>query len=348
MRAVDWVDDKVCFVDQTRLPSEERLIETSDYRTVAEAIRTLRIRGAPAIGVAAAFAMVLPFQSIPAGSTDWEASWHEAHTLLSRSRPTAVNLFNALSIMKRVADSFRGSRAGIVRAALLGEALALQQQDVEACSQIGKRGAELLSEGATVLTHCNTGMLATAGEGTALSIIKTAARQGKIRGVFVDETRPLLQGARLTMWELKREGIPATLITDGTAGMVLRDNPVSAVIVGADRIARNGDTANKIGTYALAVLAHHHHVPFYIAAPSSTFDQEAASGADIPIELRDPDDVVRIGNVKIAPEGVSVYAPAFDVTPADLITAIVTEHAVLTPPFHRSIPEMFAQPAEEQ
>jgi methylthioribose-1-phosphate isomerase len=346
MRAVDWVDGKVCFIDQTRLPGQECVVETSDHRTVAEAIRVLRIRGAPAIGVAAAFAMVLPLQAFPPASTDWEGEWQEAHDLLTRSRPTAVNLFNALSAMKRLVETLRGSGAGHARGVLLEEARKLQQQDIEACAQIGSRGAALLPDGALVLTHCNTGALATAGEGTALAVIKTAARQGKVRGVFVDETRPLFQGARLTMWELQREGIPATLITDGTAGSVLRDGKISAVLVGADRIAQNGDAANKIGTYPLAVLALYHHVPFYVAAPVSTFDSSALSGSDIPIELRNPDDIVKIGNTAIAPEGATVFAPAFDVTPAHLITAIITEHAVLSPPFDRSIARMLTQSAE--
>ena len=343
MTAVDWVHGQVRFIDQTRLPQEEVIVETDDYRVVADAIRTLRIRGAPAIGVAAAFAAVLPLLSRPPASTEWEPDVREATEVLSRTRPTAVNLFMALGRIRDAAASVGGATAKTALARLLAEARAIQAEDIEACARIGEKGAALLPADATVLTHCNTGMLATAGEGTALAVITTAARQGKIAHVFVDETRPLLQGARLTTWELMRAGINASLITDSTAGMVMSKGSIAAVLVGADRIAANGDVANKIGTYALAVLASYHDIPFYVAAPTSTIDRDAVSGESIPIEVREPTDVTRIGTVQIAPVGVAVYAPAFDVTPARLISAIITERAVLRAPFGASIQKVLQE-----
>lgn len=344
MRAVDWEHGKIRFIDQTVLPHEEVSVVTDDVQVVAEAIRSLRIRGAPAIGIAAAFAVVLPLASMPPSSTEWETHVQNAIDLLSETRPTAVNLFSSLERLRKAAFSVAGQNARTALEHLLGEARAIQEEDNEACTRIGENGAALLPAGATVLTHCNTGMLATGGEGTALAIITTAARQGKIAHVYVDETRPLFQGARLTSWELMRAGISASLITDSTAGMVMRASGLAAVIVGADRIAANGDVANKIGTYALAVLALYHKIPFYVAAPTSTIDRNMRSGENIPIEVRDPTDVTRVGSVQIAPEGMQVYAPAFDVTPARLISAIITDRGVLRAPYERSIqktlPEM--------
>jgi methylthioribose-1-phosphate isomerase len=337
MRAVDWEHGKVRFIDQTMLPHEEVSVVTDDVQVVAEAIRTLRIRGAPAIGIAAAFAAVLPLASMPPSSTDWETDVQNAIALLSETRPTAVNLFASLARLRTAADSVAGKDARAALDRLLAEALAIQDEDSQACARIGELGSALLPTGATVLTHCNTGMLATGGDGTALAIITAAARQGKIAHVYVDETRPLFQGARLTSWELLRAGISASLITDSTAGMVMKSSGLAAVIVGADRIAANGDVANKIGTYALAVLAFYHKIPFYVAAPTSTIDRDMRSGENIPIEVRDPTDVTRVGTVQIAPEGMPVYAPAFDVTPARLISAIITERGVLRAPYEPSI-----------
>lgn len=341
MRAVDWVHEKIRFIDQTRLPHEEVSVLTDDVLVVAEAIRSLRIRGAPAIGVAAAFAAILPLLSRAPSSTGWEADVQNAIELLSGTRPTAVNLFSALGRIRDAAASVLGTNVNTALGRLLEEARAIQAEDMEACTRIGENGAALLPVGATVLTHCNTGMLATAGEGTALAVITTAARQGKIAHVYVDETRPLFQGARLTAWELMRAGVNASLITDSTAGMVMSKSGIAAVLVGADRIAANGDVANKIGTYALAVLAFYHKIPFYVAAPTSTIDRNTPSGDSIPIEVREPTDVTRVGNVQIAPEGMAVYAPAFDVTPARLISAIITERAVLRAPFDSSIQKIF-------
>jgi methylthioribose-1-phosphate isomerase len=307
---------------------------------VAEAIKRLEIRGAPAIGVAAAFGVVLASQS--AGSVrEALAASRRAIDLLAATRPTAVNLFAALHRMSRVVrEHEHAERRETLSAALLEEAVAIQQEDIAACRRIGELGSALIRPGSSVLTHCNAGALATAGEGTALSVIFAAARKNAIVRVYVDETRPLLQGARLTAWELLKRGIETVLITDSTAGVVLKQQRVQAVIVGADRIAANGDTANKIGTYSLAVLADRHHVPFYVAAPLSTVDLEIASGDAIAIEERAPEEITTFGGTRIAPDGVNVYAPAFDVTPNELIAAIVTERGILTPPFSQTLAQL--------
>jgi methylthioribose-1-phosphate isomerase len=344
MVTIEWGEGVVRFLDQTRLPLEERYVETADFERVAEAIRKLEIRGAPAIGVAAAFGVVLAAQR--AGSADdIRANSRRAIHTLGATRPTAVNLFTALGRMSRVLDGKNGRevRAEDLRAGLLGEALAIQEEDVVACRRIGELGSSLIRPGSSVLTHCNAGALATAGEGTALSVIFAAARKNCIVRVYVDETRPLLQGARLTTWELMKHGIETVLITDSTAGVVLQQQRVQAVIVGADRIAANGDTANKIGTYTLAVLASKHRVPFYVAAPVSTLDFSIASGADITIEERAPEEITSFAGIRVAAEGVNVFAPAFDVTPNELITAIVTERGVLTPPFNPMIESLRSQ-----
>lgn len=337
MMAVEWTDGRFRFLDQTRLPLEERYVQTSEAGRVAEAIKKLEIRGAPAIGVAAAFGVVLAAQGARSVPEALAAS-RRAIDLLAATRPTAVNLFAALDRMSRVLqDQHQAESVDGLSAALLEEALAIQQEDVSACRRIGELGSALIRPGSSVLTHCNAGALATAGEGTALSVIFAAARRNAIVRVYVDETRPLLQGARLTAWELQKRGIEAVLITDSTAGVVLKQQRVQAVIVGADRIAANGDTANKIGTYSLAVLADRHHVPFYVAAPLSTVDLKIATGDAITIEERAPEEITSIAGTRIAPEGVSVYAPAFDVTPNELITAIVTERGILTPPFSQTL-----------
>jgi methylthioribose-1-phosphate isomerase len=338
MTSVEWVAGNVRFIDQTKLPHEERYVESADYRVVGEAIKKLQIRGAPAIGIAAAFAVCLAVndQSI-ASAQELEKEFTAAANYLSQTRPTAVNLFAALTRMRRVYKQFSPLGVIATRLHLLEEAIGIHQEDVEACRKIGKLGATLLNPGATILTHCNTGALATGGEGTALSIITTAAKDGKIRRVFVDETRPLLQGARLTSWELIKQEIETILITDSTAGYLLQQSQVSAVIVGADRIAANGDVANKIGTYPLAVLAERHMIPFYVAAPTSTVDTTSKSGAQIPIEERAAEEITHIAGIHVAAEGVRVYAPAFDITPNQLVTAIVTEAGILRPPYNVSI-----------
>jgi methylthioribose-1-phosphate isomerase len=342
MRAINWIDGHIRFLDQTLLPHEERFVDTDNVAVVAEAIRKLRIRGAPAIGVAAGFGVVVAARSAAMKSPAEQRSCVlHAITELAGTRPTAVNLFHALDRMRKVLDRSSGIAGAALVEQLLVEAKLIQDEDIKACDRIGEHGAALLGNRVTLLTHCNAGALATAGSGTALSVIGTAARQGKVVRVFVDETRPLLQGARLTAWELQRAGIAVVLITDSTAASVLREGKIDAVITGADRIAANGDAANKIGTYPLAVLARHHGVPFYVAAPLSTIDIALASGASIPIEERDPSEVTDVAGVRMAPRGIGVYAPAFDVTPNELITAIVTEAGVLLPPFSSSITEVF-------
>jgi methylthioribose-1-phosphate isomerase len=341
VRAVDWVDGRFRFIDQTALPQQEVWVHTDDLTVVGEAIRTLRVRGAPAIGVAAAFGLLLAihprtFPDVP----DLRGRLRCALAYLAGTRPTAVNLFYALDRMCGVLDRHPEESEAQLYAILEGEACAIQREDIEACRRIGELGAALIAPGSSLLTHCNAGALATAGDGTALSIVTTAARQGKIVRVYVDETRPLLQGARLTAWELMRADIPVVLITDSTAGTVLREGRVHAVIVGADRIAANGDAANKVGTYPLAVLAQRHGISFLVAAPTSTLDPGTPSGDRIPIEERDPAEVTHIAGVRVAPAGVGVYAPAFDVTPNELIAAIVTEKGVLRHPYVQTIAEV--------
>ena len=341
MVSVEWRNGLIRFIDQTKLPHLETYVETADHRVVGEAIRALQIRGAPAIGVAAAYAMVLSANDETIGSVqELNNEFYSAFNYLSQTRPTAVNLFSSLERMRRVFEQNTRADLKNMRRLLLMEAKHIHQEDIDACRKIGEFGATLINQGATILTHCNTGALATTGTGTAQSVITTAAKQGKVARVFADETRPLFQGARLTVWELMNEGIDVTLITDGTAGLLMQNREIDLVIVGADRIAANGDTANKIGTYPLAVLAGRHSVPFYIAAPTTTFDARARSGRNIPIEERNPADVTDVNGVRVAAQGVKVFAPAFDVTPNELISGIVTEVGVLKPPFGQSIAAM--------
>jgi methylthioribose-1-phosphate isomerase len=339
MTTLQWSDGVLRFIDQTRLPAEEIYVGTSDYRVVCEAIRSLRIRGAPALGVAAAFAALLAARECTSRDPlEISGALARASGEIAATRPTAVNLFAALSRMEAAARPGRngeGRESMITR--LTEEALAIEREDVESCRAIGRLGSELIRAGSSLLTHCNAGALATAGEGTALAVIAAAARQGKIVRVFVDETRPLLQGSRLTAWELVSLGIETVLITDSTAASVLRLGDVHAVVVGADRIAANGDTANKVGTYPLAVMAARHGVPFYVAAPTSTIDRAVPDGDSIPIETRSGEEVTHVAGKRIAAEGVSVYAPAFDVTPGSLIGAIITEMGVLRAPYPASI-----------
>ncbi len=334
MVTIGWEGGKVRFLDQTLLPHEERSVLTGEYRVLGEAIRTLRIRGAPVIGVAAAFGCVLALSDPRLGSpADGRAALTTAISYLSGTRPTAVNLFGALERIRRIASRSEFATLEELRCEVLREALAIQEEDRAACGVLGRLGASLIEKGSSVLTHCNTGALATAGEGTALSAIVEAHRLGKLVRVFVDETRPLLQGARLTAWELLKHGIDTVLITDGTAATVLGSGRANAVFVGADRIAANGDVANKVGTYGLAVVADRHHVPFVVVAPTSTIDWEIANGGGIPIEERSPEEVTQWGGVRVAPEGVGVFSPAFDVTPNELISAIVTERGIVRAPY---------------
>lgn len=337
LETLRWIGDErgeLVLIDQTRLPMELHELVCPDVETVWEAIKNLRVRGAPAIGIAAAYGVVLGLQTKGALSDEASliARLNEVCDYLAASRPTAVNLFWALDMMKARAESVRGKASPVeIHQALLVEAKVIHEEDRRMCHAIGRYGAELLGDGTGVLTHCNAGGLATAEYGTALSAFFTAQDQGKQLHVFVDETRPLLQGARLTAWELAQRGIKATLICDSMAAQVMREGRVQAVMVGADRIAANGDTANKIGTYSVACLAAAHAIPFYVAAPTSTFDLTIDSGDQIPIEERASVEITHGFGRQTAPEGIEVYNPAFDVTPARLIKAIVTERGVIEP-----------------
>jgi methylthioribose-1-phosphate isomerase len=329
-----WADDRLILLDQTRLPAEESERACATWQEVADAIRTLVVRGAPAIGVAAAFGVALAARQSRARDFEaWQADLEEAVKGLAATRPTAVNLFWALERMQRRVLAGHGRPLDETRAGLLAEAQAILDEDLAANRAMGAHGAALVPPGARILTHCNAGALATAGYGTAVGIIRAAHEQGKLALVWVDETRPVMQGSRLTAWEMVKEGIPHRLISDVVAASVMKRGEVDLVVTGADRIAANGDTANKIGTYGLAVLARHHRIPFYVAAPSSTIDLAIASGASIVIEERDAAEVREMAGRPTAPLASPVYNPAFDVTPAELICAIVTERGVFRPPY---------------
>jgi methylthioribose-1-phosphate isomerase len=347
LRWVGGADGHLVLIDQTRLPLELVEVECRDVEAVWEAIQRLRVRGAPAIGIAAAYGTVLGLQpAIDDDARSLAARIDKVTAYLASSRPTAVNLFWALDRMKSKGRSLLNSvPAAEVAAGLLAEARAIHDEDRTICRAIGRLGAELLPDHSGVLTHCNAGGLATAEYGTALSVFFTCQDQGKRLHVFVDETRPLLQGSRLTAWELAQRGIQATLICDNMAGQVMREGKVQAVVVGADRIAANGDTANKIGTYSVAVLAEAHGIPFYVAAPSSTFDLSLDSGDQIPIEERNREEITHGFGRQTAPEGIGVYNPAFDVTPARLIRAIITERGVIEPVSKKSIRQLIGTPA---
>jgi methylthioribose-1-phosphate isomerase len=335
VKAVEWVDGRVRIIDQTRLPGEEAYPEFTDYRDVAAAIRELKVRGAPAIGIAAAYGLALGAQDIEAVSKEeFISRLGPISAELAGTRPTAVNLFWALRRMNEVAEA--GDSVERIKASLIEEARKIDAEDEAAERRMSGYGAGLIRDGFTVITHCNTGALA-AGYGTALGVIRSAWDSGKKVSVFVTETRPLLQGARLTAWELQKYGIPFTLITDTMVGHFLCSGEIDCAIVGADRIAANGDVANKIGTYNLAVLAMENGVPFYVAAPTSTLDLSISSGDEIPIEERDAEEVTRIKGVRIAPEGVAVANPAFDVTPHRYISAIITEAGIAREPYTESL-----------
>ena len=331
-------------IDQTQLPVTLVEIDCKTVAQVREAIVSLRVRGAPAIGVSAAYGVVIGMQSTRESAGDeFLCQLGETVESLATSRPTAVNLFWALDRMHAVANSVAGLTGGERLERLLHEAQQIEREDREMCSAIGRNGAELLADGSGVLTHCNAGGLATAGDGTALSVVYSAVAQGKRIMVYADETRPLLQGARLTAWELKQRDIPVTVITDSMAGWVMKQKRVQAVVTGADRIAANGDAANKIGTYSVALLARAHGIPFYVAAPSSTFDFSLADGETIPIEERDPEEVSKPFGRQTVPDDVAVYNPAFDVTPAELIDAIVTEKGLIRPVNTKTVAEVLGR-----
>jgi len=333
---ISYRDEAVELIDQTRLPHEVVWLTIRDYRELAEAIRTMKIRGAPAIGIAAAYGVVLGVHELEGGA-DLDGRFEEIIETLQATRPTAVNLFWALERMAQVFRDYKRVGLPDLKEKFLEEAKRIHDENIEANQQIGRYGKELLPSDATILTHCNAGALATGGYGTALGIVRAAWEAGKLKKVLVDETRPRLQGARLTAWELQQDGIPFELITDSMAGAFMTKGEVDVVIVGADRIAANGDTANKIGTYPLAVLAHFHQIPFYVAAPVSTIDGSIAEGMQIPIEERDHEEITQIQGAQIAPTDIQVRNPAFDATPAKLITAIITEKGVLKPPYIEEI-----------
>ena len=335
MEAIRWEDSALYLLDQTRLPAEERWLRYTDYRQVANAIRTMVVRGAPAIGIAAAYATVLAAQE-NACKGDFPASMSQAKETLAASRPTAVNLFWALDRMEKLWLS-----VGPDLPRLEAEARAIHREDVQMNETMGKAGAELVPQGARILTHCNAGALATGGYGTALGVIRTAHAQGKVSMVYADETRPLLQGARLTAYELVKDQIPVTLICDDMAGCLMAQGKIDMVVVGCDRMAANGDFANKIGTYSLAVLAKHHGIPFYTALPSSTIDRSIPNGGHIPVEQRGGEEVTGFAGVPTGPAGVQTWNPAFDVTPHELLTAVITERGVLRPPFDRVLADLF-------
>jgi methylthioribose-1-phosphate isomerase len=330
VETIEWTDAGVVMIDQTRLPREQVFVTCRSYVEVAVAIRSMVIRGAPAIGVAAAMGVALGVQE--------GADFERVCETLASTRPTAVNLFWAIERMRALWTSLKGHKDLVAR--MIEEAKNIRLDDIAICRAMGRHGAALVPDGKTVLTHCNAGALATAGYGTALGVIRAAAEAGKKIDVFADETRPFLQGARLTAWELQQDGIATTLITDNMAGHFLHSGRIGCVIVGADRIAANGDVANKIGTYSLAVLAKENQVPFYVAAPVSTFDLTLESGASIPIEQRSAEEVTHVFGVPVAPENIAVENPAFDVTPARYVTAIISERGVARAPYEESLKKL--------
>ena len=338
IKTVFWKNNTVVMMDQNVLPALERQAVCSNYRQVIAAIKDLTVRGAPAIGVAAAMGAALGSLSIPSGPPEkFQKKFNAICEEIAKARPTARNLFWALERMKKCLDEAMLSGAQNLVCELVKEAKRICAEDIEINRQMGRHGSELFTDGDNVLTHCNAGALATAGYGTALGVIRKAKEQGKKLHIYVDETRPVLQGARLTAWEMKKEKIPATLITDNMAGFLMQQGKIDKIIVGADRIALNGDTANKIGTYSLAVLARAHRIPFYVAAPVSTFDFSLKTGTAIPIEERQADEVTCFRGVQVAPQDMKVYNPAFDVTPAKFISAIITEKGILTKPYNTAI-----------
>jgi len=336
MRPILWCDDHVEMIDQTALPGRVDWLTSRTFSEVAEAIRSMKIRGAPAIGIAAAYGVALAaLGSKATEAADLRRELEEASEFLAATRPTAVNLFWALQRMKATWE--RQADVAATRRALVEEARALAAEDEQMCRDIGRHGATLVPQDARILTHCNAGALATGDYGTALGVIRAAHEAGKVHMVWVDETRPFLQGARLTAWELMQDHIPCRLICDNMAGHFMQRGQVDMVVVGADRITAHGDVANKIGTYSVAVLCREHGIPFYVAAPYSTIDPTLVDGRDIPIEERSGDEVTLMAGHRIAPEGVSVANPAFDVTPARLVSAIITERGVFRPPYAESL-----------
>jgi methylthioribose-1-phosphate isomerase len=345
---IEWKDDAVVMIDQRKLPASEVYVTCKTANEVAKAIKTMVIRGAPAIGVAAAMGIAVGMiRSRATGTKQFTTEFQKTCDLMAGTRPTAVNLFWAIERMKKAfaAAAQDGQSVDQIKRKLVEEARAIHDEDVQSCRAMGSHGAELVPASARILTHCNAGALATAGYGTALGVIRAAAEQGKTIAVFADETRPFLQGARLTAWELVKDGIDTTVITDNMAGAMMRLGHVDLVVVGADRIAANGDVANKIGTYSVAVLAREHGIPFYVAAPLSTVDLNTPDGSGIPIEERNGREVTHIGGARMTPDGAHVRNPAFDVTPSKYVTAIITERGIARAPFAESLPQLFAAAA---
>lgn len=341
---IEWQSDCVVMVDQRKLPGQEVYVRCRTGAEVARAIKTMVIRGAPAIGVAAAMGIALAMQrSKVQGTRQYAVELNKICDVMAATRPTAVNLFWAIDRMKRVfaAGVQAGESVAELTARLVADAQRIHDEDVASCREMGRAGAEVVPASARILTHCNAGALATAGYGTALGVIRAAAEQGKVTQVYADETRPFLQGARLTAWELVRDHIPTTVITESMAGPLMRRGEIDFVVVGADRIAANGDVANKVGTYTVALLAQVHGVPFYVAAPLSTIDLATPTGDEIPIEQRDAREVSHLGSIRLAPEGASVWNPAFDVTPAHLVSGIITEKGIVRAPYSESLKRLF-------
>jgi methylthioribose-1-phosphate isomerase len=341
IQTLEWTESGVRFIDQRKLPTEETYVTCKNHEQVAEVIRSMVVRGAPAIGVAAAMGIALGIKNSKAENTgDLKAEFEQICEVIGKTRPTAVNLFWAIRRMREKFEQLRIRPIPQIKEALIEEAQRMHAEDIAANRAMGQHGATLMPSSGGVLTHCNAGALATAGYGTALGVIRAAVEQGKKIHVYADETRPFLQGSRLTAWELMKDGIPTTVISDSMAGSMMRQGKIGAIVVGADRIAANGDVANKIGTYTVAVLAKENGLPFYVAAPFSTVDLETSDGSRIPIEQRNPDEVTHIAGKLVAPEGVGVENPAFDVTPAKYVTAIITERGIARAPYEESLKKL--------
>ena len=341
IQTLEWTDSGVRFLDQTKLPTEETYVTCKTYQQVADVIRNMVVRGAPAIGVAAAMGIALGVKSSTAESVgDLKKDFDQICDVIGKTRPTAVNLFWAIRRMSEKFERLRVRPIPQIKQALIEEAQRMHAEDIAANQAMGRHGATLMPSDGGVLTHCNAGALATCGYGTALGVIRAAVEQGKKIHVYADETRPFLQGSRLTAWELMKDGIPTTVISDNMAGAMMKQGKIAAIVVGADRIAANGDVANKIGTYSVAVLAKEHGIPFYVAAPFSTVDLETPDGSQIPIEQRSRQEVTHIGGRQMVPDGVSVENPAFDVTPASYVTAIITERGIARAPYGESLQKL--------
>src|SRR2546428_1838961 len=348
VKTIEWTDEGVRMIDQRKLPMVEEYPVFKNYRDIAGAIRSMVVRGAPAIGVAAAMGVALGVRDSKAGNmSELREEFNEITETLASTRPTAVNLFWAIERMKRLFKEIASDASDkrVIADRLIHEALAIQAEDIEGNKRIGRFGQELLPNSGTILTHCNAGALATAGYGTALGVIRAAIENGKQLHVLAGETRPFLQGARLTAWELWKDDIDVRVISDNMAGSFMRQGLIYAVIVGADRIAANGDVANKIGTYTVAVLPNEHEIPFYVAAPFSTLDLKTPDGSHIPIEQRDPTEITHVAGMRMVPEGVPVFNPAFDVTPNSFVTAIITDRGVAAPPYSESLRRLSVGPA---